>query len=215
MSTLTLQVNNSLSVNVLPNQEHEFLMTSKEVAEGYGVNQITIRRHLTGNTDDFKEGKHYVKGVQIMSTLSGTNLQPHQTFWTKRGIIRLGFFIRSERARQFRDWAEDLIIYTSENSQQAQLEARVKELESKLHNGQTPAIEAPSFDKLQENMAEFFKKWLQHGDLKKIADQTGLSYTHVRLVRVHPSRSKRISQMLYELCLKNRAESDNKNKSLN
>ena len=30
--------------------------------------------------------------------------------WTKRGIIRLGFFIKSDRARLFRDWAEELII---------------------------------------------------------------------------------------------------------
>ena len=30
--------------------------------------------------------------------------------WTKRGVIRLGMFIRSERARKFRDAAEDLIL---------------------------------------------------------------------------------------------------------
>ena len=31
-------------------------------------------------------------------------------FWTKRGVIRLGFFIKSERAKNFRNWIEDIII---------------------------------------------------------------------------------------------------------
>jgi hypothetical protein len=47
--------------------------------------------------------------VKNSNTLS--NLQPHQTFWTKRGIIRLGFFVKSDLARLFRDWAEDLIVH--------------------------------------------------------------------------------------------------------
>jgi Phage antirepressor protein KilAC domain len=32
------------------------------------------------------------------------------TLWIKRGIIRLGFFIKSARAKHFRDAAEDLVI---------------------------------------------------------------------------------------------------------
>ena len=30
--------------------------------------------------------------------------------WTKRGVVRLGFFIKTSKAKQFRDWAEDYII---------------------------------------------------------------------------------------------------------
>lgn len=32
------------------------------------------------------------------------------TMWTKKGVVRLGFFIKSARAKLFRDWAEELII---------------------------------------------------------------------------------------------------------
>lgn len=40
---------------------------------------------------------------------------PHNTtLWTKRGIVRLGFFIRSEQAKLFRNWAEELIITIDE-----------------------------------------------------------------------------------------------------
>ncbi len=43
-------------------------------------------------------------------------------FWTKRGVIRLGFFIKSERAKKFRDWAEDLILNSIEQKVEEQKE---------------------------------------------------------------------------------------------
>lgn len=109
---MNLSVTEGLSVTIIPNSNFEFLMTSKEVAHAYGVSYGNIREHMRVN-DDFIEGKHFLKGVSISDTQ--TNVQPHQIFWTKRGIIRLGFFIKSERAKLFRDWAEDLILSKLEN----------------------------------------------------------------------------------------------------
>lgn len=108
--TMSLQVTEGLTVTVLPNSTHEFLMPTKEVASGYGVSAEAIRSTQSRNPDDFKEGKHFVKGVAICNTL-GKSIQPHQVFYTKRGVVRLGFFIKSDRARLFRDWAEDVIIH--------------------------------------------------------------------------------------------------------
>jgi phage antirepressor YoqD-like protein len=34
--------------------------------------------------------------------------------WTKKGVIRLGFLIKTPLAKQFRDWAEDFIIKNNE-----------------------------------------------------------------------------------------------------
>lgn len=113
---ISLKVTEGLKVTVLPNSNHEFLMTTKEVAAGYGISSNTIRGHLSKNPNDFVEGKHYVKGVAISNTLE-KNTQPHQIYYTKRGIVRLGFFIKSDRARLFRDWAEDLIINQSDKRQ--------------------------------------------------------------------------------------------------
>lgn len=110
---IKMQVTAELAVNVLPNVGHEFLMTTKEVAHGYGVSPQNIREHQRCN-DDFVEGKHFMKGISFSDTL-GKNAQPHQIFWTKRGVIRLGFFVKSEQAKLFRDWAEDLIINVLEN----------------------------------------------------------------------------------------------------
>ena len=46
--------------------------------------------------------------------------------WTKRGIVRLGFFVKSERAKMFRDWAEDLVIDKIDEAYQIQ--AQVQQL---------------------------------------------------------------------------------------
>lgn len=87
------------------NSALEYLVTTKEVARGYGVSDVVIRRHKSEHGEELVEGKHWV--VQKMNTLGG---EQSVTLWTKRGVIRLGFFIRSERAKRFRDAAEDLII---------------------------------------------------------------------------------------------------------
>lgn len=108
--TMSLQVTEGLTVTILPNSDHEFLMPTKDVAAGYGVSPKAIGSHLQRNSEDFIEGKHFVKGAAICGTL-GKNVQPHQVYYTKRGVVRLGFFIKSDRAKMFRDWAEDLIIH--------------------------------------------------------------------------------------------------------
>ncbi len=91
-----------ISLNLIVDEKHEFLLPTKEVALGYGVNTATIRRHKQNQSDELVEDKHWV--VQNMNTPGGIQ---KQTLWTKRGLVRLGFFIKSARARKFRDWCED------------------------------------------------------------------------------------------------------------
>lgn len=101
---MSLVVTDGLTVTILSNSNHEFLMSTREVSKGYGTTEYAIRQNKSTNPLEFIEGKHFVKGVSISHT------QPHQVFWTKKGIVRLGFFIKSNRAKLFRDWAEELII---------------------------------------------------------------------------------------------------------
>jgi hypothetical protein len=101
---MSLTVTEGLTVQIIPNPQHEFLMDSKQVALGYGVSYGNIREHKRVN-DEFIEGKHFLIGVRISDS------EPNnKVYWTKRGIVRLGFFIKSKNAKLFRDWAEDLII---------------------------------------------------------------------------------------------------------
>lgn len=106
---ISLTVTEGITVSIIPNQDHEFLMSTREVASGYGVSPYSIRSTSSRNSSELIEGKHFVKGVAICNTQ-----QPHQVYWTKRGIVRLGFFIKSERSKLFRDWAEDIIIKLEE-----------------------------------------------------------------------------------------------------
>ena len=105
---VNLQVTDGLTVAIHQHQTHEFVMPVKDVAFGYGVSAGNVRNQMFRNQDEFIEGRHFVKGACLTNTLS--NVQPHAVYWTKAGIVRLGFFIKSERAKMFRDWAEGLIL---------------------------------------------------------------------------------------------------------
>lgn len=111
------------AIEVRPDPVHEFILETAAVAAGYGVSDLTVRRHKQEHADELLEGKHWV--VQKLNTLGG---RQSATFWTKRGIVRLGFFIKSDRARRFRDAAEDLIV-SRPASAPSPLERRLDALE--------------------------------------------------------------------------------------
>lgn len=94
-------------VILTPDPAHEFTATTEQVALGYGVTPDVIRQHKRRQAEELIEGKHFLSSV---TNSHAGNLRTEQTLWTKRGIVRLGFFIRSARARLFRDMAEDLVI---------------------------------------------------------------------------------------------------------
>lgn len=126
MEKVLEHVSDNLSVEIMPDEQFEFLMSTNEVAKGFGVSGNTIRRHKLEHQDELVEGKHFVTSVQKMNAgcKSGGYLQNKQILWTKRGIVRLGFFIKSDRAKMFRDWAEDLVINKIEEAQQIQQQVR-------------------------------------------------------------------------------------------
>lgn len=47
METILEHVADNLSVEIIPNNKFEFLMTTNEVARGYGVSGGTIRKHIS------------------------------------------------------------------------------------------------------------------------------------------------------------------------
>lgn len=79
------------------------------MAEGYGLSEGSLRSAKSRHSDELEEGKHWV--ITNCDTLGGTQ---QTTMWTKKGVIRLGFLIKTPLAKQFRDWAEDFIIKKSE-----------------------------------------------------------------------------------------------------
>jgi hypothetical protein len=104
---LNLQVTDGLTVAIIKDANHEFLMSSNSVAKGYGVAASTLRSHKNHHKDELIENVHFVPSVQ---NLDGGNLTNTTILWTKAGVVRMGFFIRSERAKVFRDWAEQVVL---------------------------------------------------------------------------------------------------------
>jgi len=121
MKKIQLQVTDELVVTVIPNSLYEFLMPTEDVAAGYGVNDHCIRHHKSRNEDEFKEGEHFLTACEPKRNAGckSSNCPPiKRIYWTKAGIIRLGFFIKSNKAKQFRNWAEKLILAVGAQAEQ-------------------------------------------------------------------------------------------------
>lgn len=123
---MSLQVTDGLAVAIIPDPNHEFLMSSKDVAFGYGVSEGNVRNQLYRNKEEFSEGKHF--GTAVCFPNSDLKSVHNKVFWTKHGIVRLGFFIKSERARMFRDWAEDLVLQKMEQKRLPEMASSLKPL---------------------------------------------------------------------------------------
>lgn len=105
---IELSLTNDLNVTVYQQSDAEWIMATSDVAKGYGVATNTIRSTKERFGNDFQEGVHFKSTVAICDGGSVTR----STMRTKAGVVRLGFHVRSNRAKQFRDWAENVILHT-------------------------------------------------------------------------------------------------------
>lgn len=80
----------------------EWALPTKLVAEGFGCGVEAIRSHKSRNASELREGRHWIKRID------DDNIA--RIYWSRRGIIRLGFLIDSDRAKQFRDVCEDFVL---------------------------------------------------------------------------------------------------------
>ena len=125
-------------LNLVENDKHQFLISNKEVAESYGIKLQTLATHKSDHKDELIENKHWLR-LEV-ETKGGKQKVIH---WTKKGIVRLGFFIKSQKAKEFRDWAEDYIVQSEEpkpikdNIDIQNINDRLKLLESIVANNLT------------------------------------------------------------------------------
>ena len=115
-----------------PNVQVEILnfqtFTSEYIAERYGVSKQTIIDHKRNHADEIVENIHFI--YELADTKGG---KQEILKWTLRGIIKLGMFIRSKEAKNFRLWAEQELEKTilSELAQAKETKARNVELSHK------------------------------------------------------------------------------------
>jgi hypothetical protein len=102
---------NNTNLTLVEDSQYEFLLSNKNVALGYGTTIKNLAHTKRNNKDELTEGKHFIK-LEVQ-TKGGKQSVIH---WTKKGIVRLGFFIKSAQAKAFRDWAEDYIVDPHSNN---------------------------------------------------------------------------------------------------
>ena len=139
-----------INLQVVESSDHVFLLSSKDVASGYGVSESVIRSHRQNQSDELIEGKHFIIDRSYKNT--------PKTYWTKKGIVRLGFFIKSKQAKAFRDWAEDYIINKENDSNYVPY--------SLLYSKERECIELKrAMNRIIENQNLFFGDTQSHADL--------------------------------------------------
>lgn len=92
---------NNLNLEILEYGD-TWSLSNKQVADGFGVSESTIREQK--RMGEYVEGVHFY----LSENLTGN---AKQTFWTKKGVITLGFKLReTPQTVLFRDWASDFIL---------------------------------------------------------------------------------------------------------
>ena len=122
-----------IDFHVRPDPRHEWTVSTKELAEIYGVSEVTIRRHKGNHEDEFEEGYHYFFEMQpgVQNLTSGPEVVDSKDkkftrglnlLWTKAGAWQMGHFIKSERAKEARRWMVKAIMYVEEQAQKTEMD---------------------------------------------------------------------------------------------
>ena len=200
MNTITFH---DTTLHLEPDTQHEFLLTNKEVALGYGIAQSTLRSNFNNNKDELIEGKHWIK--KVSATKGGKQKVIH---WTKKGIVRLGFFIKSEKAKEFRDWAEDYIVNTTQEQHKQNLEKNKFLSKSEIQTHELcQLIEAyapPAFKELLMKNLQYIKD-IANGemcisddvsmDINKLIEQ-GIKYEKLHKKKSEPQRKELLKEIV-------------------
>lgn len=112
---------NDLNLEISEYQD-TWSLSDKQVAQGFGVTQNAVKQQRCKGATEYREGVHYYykdmchdgKGnltdAPVSNPHGGQNSQK-MVFWTKKGIITLGFKLEeTPQTILFRDWASDFIL---------------------------------------------------------------------------------------------------------
>src|SRR5580692_9725043 len=91
---------------VFTGDSRRWYMTVEDVALGYGVRRQTIMTHLQDHADELRDGIEK-DAVGITDTIGR---RQQKTVLYRDGVIKMGFFVRSPQAKEFRQWATNLVV---------------------------------------------------------------------------------------------------------
>jgi prophage antirepressor-like protein len=92
----------------------QWYMTVEDVARAYGVERTAIMNVITRHRDEIREDLE-IDAVTICDTI-GRHQETRVIY--RDGVIKLGYFMRGERAKAFRQFATDLVVQHLEQTGQ-------------------------------------------------------------------------------------------------
>lgn len=133
--------------------------STQYVATSYNITTTGIQKHLARHADELIENIHFFKTYE--QTSGG---RQEVVKWTLKGIVVLGFFIRSKEAKNFRIWASNQLERELLKQAQDYKEARARNLEL---TDKVTALDALLIDNAKRHRREIngYKSQLkQHND---------------------------------------------------
>lgn len=168
-----------INLEVIPNGQHDWLLESALVAQGYGISTSSLRSTKSRNEDELQEGVHY---VLQNATIANGGKKP-KIFWTKQGVTTLGFFINSDKAKQFRKWAAALVLKVMERPVD-KIQSLEEHTKRDVQISNTKKVTSYIFSQWDvETLKEYHRKNCQMvsgyspSELKKIGKSKGLKST--------------------------------------
>jgi prophage antirepressor-like protein len=101
-------------IEIIQSEKYEILISTADIAKSFGISDVTIRGHKANHKDELIDNIHFTTGLYIPGQFG--SYAPNTTFWTRQGIIKLSFYIKSDKAKKFRKWVEDLATNKPEDS---------------------------------------------------------------------------------------------------
>lgn len=93
-----------LELHPIQHDRHGWLLTQKETCEAFAIDDATLDTLLSSHADSLLEDRHFLKTSITSAEMATSKI----TFWTKKGVIRLAYYLKSEASLDFLDLAEDL-----------------------------------------------------------------------------------------------------------
>ena len=105
-----------LELELTISQEHDWLIDKKRLLLCYGISVEDIKRIQHSNGNFLVNDEHYIR---IKEITEGTD--KYKVFWTKKGVLSIGFHLESNRAKEFMSWAKNLKIDEDDISEENNL----------------------------------------------------------------------------------------------
>lgn len=86
-----LVISENIKMNILPNREHGFLVTGKEIARALGLNENSVKTNKSYHKKDLKLGVHFISTY-------------HTVLWTYKGLLWYSQHMQGGFKKEMTDW---------------------------------------------------------------------------------------------------------------